>query len=64
MAAESVKTAPLKQKWYQSSLLLAITIGIPFCIFKYLFACFQCGLEYYTATIFCSFLVNLLLFGL
>lgn len=37
MAAESVKTAPLKQKWYQSSLLLAITIGIPFCIFKYLF---------------------------
>jgi hypothetical protein len=37
MVADSEKTAPLKQKWYQTSLFLAITIGIPFCIFKYLF---------------------------
>ncbi len=26
-----------KQEWYRTSLFLAITIGIPFCIFKYLF---------------------------
>jgi hypothetical protein len=27
----------LKQAWYRTSVFLAVTIGIPFCIFKYLF---------------------------
>lgn len=37
MDTELLKKAESKQEWYRSSLFLAITIGIPFCIFKYLF---------------------------
>jgi hypothetical protein len=37
MGTEPLKKSASKQKWYRTSLFLSITIGIPFCIFKYLF---------------------------
>lgn len=37
MDIEALKKAESNQEWYRTSLFLAITIGIPFCIFKYLF---------------------------
>ena len=37
MDAEPAPKEQSKQEWYRTPLFLAITIGIPFCIFKYLF---------------------------
>ncbi len=37
MGTGPLRKAESKQEWYRTSLFLAITIGIPFCIFKYLF---------------------------
>jgi hypothetical protein len=37
MDTEPSPTEQSKQEWYRTSLFLAITIGLPFCIFKYLF---------------------------
>jgi hypothetical protein len=37
MDAESSPKEQSKQVWYRTSVFLAVTIGIPFCIFKYLF---------------------------